>query len=117
MEWSQDRFHRLSFSPGVQPLAKSRIIRATGALYLLNHTLTQCKRDGHIFIWRRPVFGFIGSYKLLIGEGLAGPRAEGLVENYTGWSKAQCLMNHGLTHSYHHVGEMNVISSLMGLGS
>lgn len=54
---------------------------------------------------------------VLIGEGLAGPRAEGLVENYTGWSKAQCLMNHGLTHSYHHVGEMNVISSLMGLGS
>jgi len=52
---------------------------------------------------------------VLVTEGLAGPRAEGLVENYTGWSKAQCLMNHGLTHHYHHVGEMNVISSLLGL--
>lgn len=53
--------------------------------------------------------------QVLVEEGLAGPRAEGLVENYTGWSKAQCLMNLCLTHSYHHVGEMNVISSLLGL--
>lgn len=52
---------------------------------------------------------------VLVQEGLAGPRAEGLVENYTGWSKAQCLMNLGLTHSYHHVGEMNVIHSLMDI--
>ena len=54
---------------------------------------------------------------VLIKEGLGSPRAEGLVENYTGWTKAQCLMNLGLTHSYHHVGEMNVICSLLGLGS
>ena len=53
--------------------------------------------------------------QVLVAEGLAGPRAEGLVENYTGWSKAQCLMNLCLTHAYHHVGEMNVISSLLGL--
>jgi len=52
---------------------------------------------------------------VLIQEGLAGPRAEGLVDNYTGWSKAQCLMNLGLTHAYHHVGEMNVLCSLLGL--
>jgi len=55
--------------------------------------------------------------QVVLKEGLAGPRAEGLVDNYTGWSKAQCLMNLGLTHAYHHVGEMNVISSMMGLGS
>ena len=54
---------------------------------------------------------------VLIQEGLAGPRAEGLVDNYTGWTKAQCLMNLGLTHSYHHVGEMNVLASLLGLDS
>ena len=54
--------------------------------------------------------------QVVIDEGLAGPRAEGLVENYTDWSKAQCLMNLGLTHGYHHVGEMNVISSLLGMG-
>jgi len=53
---------------------------------------------------------------VLVQEGLEGPRSEGLVQNYTGWSKAQCLMNLGLTHSYHHVGEMNVIASLLGIG-
>ncbi len=52
---------------------------------------------------------------VLVQEGLAGPHAEGLVDNYTGWNKAQCLMNLGLTHSYHHVGEMNVIYSLMDI--
>jgi len=56
--------------------------------------------------------------RVMIDEGVAGPRAgEGLVQNYTGWSKAMCLMNLALTHSYHHVGEMNVISSLLGLAS
>jgi hypothetical protein len=54
---------------------------------------------------------------VMLDEGTAGPRAEGLVENYTGWTKAMFLMNHALTHSYHHVGEMNVISSLLGLAS
>lgn len=55
--------------------------------------------------------------KIVIEEGLAGPRGAGLAENYTGWSKAQFLMNHGLTHAYHHIGEINVISSLLGLPS
>ncbi|MGD8455450.1 MAG: DinB family protein [Anaerolineales bacterium] len=54
---------------------------------------------------------------VMFDEGAAGPGAEGLVENYIGWTKAACLMNHALTHSYHHVGEMNVISSLLGLES
>jgi hypothetical protein len=54
---------------------------------------------------------------VMIDEGAAGPGAEGLVENYIGWTKAMFLMNHALTHSYHHIGEMNVISSLLGLES
>ncbi len=53
--------------------------------------------------------------QVVVGEGWANPRAQGMVENYTGWSKAQCLMNLGLTHSFHHIGEINVIISLMEL--
>ena len=50
---------------------------------------------------------------ILFDEGLAGPRAAGLLENYTGWTKGKTLMNLGLTHSYQHVGEMDVIASLL----
>ena len=50
---------------------------------------------------------------ILFDEGLAGPRAAGLLENYTGWTKGKTLMNLGLTHSYQHVGEMGVIASLL----
>ena len=53
--------------------------------------------------------------KILFDEGLAGPNSEGLLETYIGWTKGQFLMNHGLTHSYHHIGEINVITSLHGL--
>lgn len=52
---------------------------------------------------------------ILFDEGLAGPRATGLLENYTGWTKGKTLMNLGLTHSYQHVGEMSVIASLLGI--
>ncbi len=52
---------------------------------------------------------------ILFDEGLAGPRAAGLLENYTGWTKGKVLMNLGLTHSYQHVGEMGVIASLLGV--
>lgn len=54
---------------------------------------------------------------ILFDEGLAGPNSDGLLENYTGWTKGMCLMNLGLTHSFHHVGEINVIASLLGLDS
>lgn len=53
--------------------------------------------------------------KIVLEEGLAHPRATGLVENYTGWSKGRCLMSFGLTHPFQHVGEIGVISSLLGL--
>jgi hypothetical protein len=53
---------------------------------------------------------------VLFDEGLAGAgEAEGLLENYTGWTKGRCLMNLGLTHAFHHVGEIGVIASLHGL--
>jgi hypothetical protein len=53
--------------------------------------------------------------QILFDEGLAHPRAAGLLENYMGWSKGKCLMNFGLTHPYQHVGEIGVIASLLGI--
>lgn len=51
--------------------------------------------------------------QIMIDEGLAHSQAEGFIENYRGWTKMKCLMTFGLTHSYQHVGEMEVIASLM----
>jgi hypothetical protein len=51
--------------------------------------------------------------QVLIDEGLAHPASTGLVENYTGWSKARFLMTFGLTHSFQHLGEMDVLASLL----
>jgi DinB superfamily len=52
---------------------------------------------------------------VLIDEGVAHPQAAGLIENYSGLSKGRMLFNHGLTHSFQHVGEMDVIASLLGV--
>jgi hypothetical protein len=52
---------------------------------------------------------------ILFDEGLAHPRAAGLLENYLGWTRGKCLMNFGLTHPYQHVGEIGVIASLLGV--
>ena len=52
---------------------------------------------------------------ILFDEGFAHPKATGLLENYTGWSKGKCLMNLGLTHPFQHVGEIGVIASLLGV--
>jgi hypothetical protein len=48
-------------------------------------------------------------------EGVAGPQAGWLVDNYIGWSRGKCLIHFGLTHSYQHVGEIGVLGSLMGI--
>jgi hypothetical protein len=53
--------------------------------------------------------------RILFDEGLAHPRAAGLLDTYRGWTKGQCLMNFGLTHPFQHVGEMDVIASLLGV--
>lgn len=53
---------------------------------------------------------------VLFDEGLAkAQEAEGLLENYSSWTKGRCLMNLGLTHAFQHVGEIGVIASLLGL--
>jgi hypothetical protein len=53
--------------------------------------------------------------QVLFAEGLAHQDAGGLLQNYLGWTKAQCLFNLGLTHSYQHVGEIGVIATLLGI--
>jgi uncharacterized damage-inducible protein DinB len=54
--------------------------------------------------------------KVVYDEGLAMPaEADGLFATYTGWAKARFLMNHGLTHPYQHLGEMGVITGLLGI--
>lgn len=53
--------------------------------------------------------------QIMADEGLAHANAEGFVRNYLGWSKAKCLFSFGLTHSYLHIGEMEVIASLVGV--
>ncbi|MBA3471320.1 MAG: DinB family protein [Herpetosiphonaceae bacterium] len=52
---------------------------------------------------------------ILLDEGLAHPRALGLVTHYRGWTKGMCLLNFGLTHPYQHVGEIGVIAGLLGV--
>jgi hypothetical protein len=55
-------------------------------------------------------------HKILYDEGLAmSSQAAGLLETYTGWTKGKCLMNFGLTHPFQHVGEIEVIATLLGL--
>jgi hypothetical protein len=53
--------------------------------------------------------------KILVDEGLAHSQAEGYLQNYLGWSKGKCLMNFCLTHPYQHLGEIEVIASLLGV--
>lgn len=53
--------------------------------------------------------------QIMVNEGLAHSQAEGFIKNYLGWSKGKCLMTFGLTHSFQHLGEMEVIASLLGV--
>lgn len=53
--------------------------------------------------------------QIMVNEGLAHSQPEGFIKNYLGWSKGKCLMSFGLTHSWQHVGEMEVIASLIGV--
>jgi hypothetical protein len=51
----------------------------------------------------------------LVDEGLAHSQAEGFIKNYMGWTKGKCLLTFGLTHSWQHLGEMEVLASLLGV--
>ena len=53
--------------------------------------------------------------KVIIDEGLAHSNPEGFIANYTGWTKMKCFTTFGLTHSYQHVGEIEVIATLLGI--
>lgn len=48
-------------------------------------------------------------------DGLAYSNPAGMFEHYRRWSKGRFLFTHGLTHSFEHLGEMNVIASLLGV--
>ncbi len=50
---------------------------------------------------------------IVIDEGFGHGDAEGLVENYTGWSKGRCLMIFGLTHLFEHIGEISILATLL----
>lgn len=53
--------------------------------------------------------------RVLFSDGFAHPNAEGLLQNYLGWTKSKCLFNLALTHAYQHVGEIGVIATLLGI--
>ena len=53
--------------------------------------------------------------KIIVDEGLAHSNPEGFIQNYTGWSKMKCLMTFGLTHSWQHLGELEVLAALSGV--
>ena len=48
-------------------------------------------------------------------EGLALRNQAGFTTNYTGWSLGKCLMTFALTHPFQHVGEMEVLASLLNI--
>ena len=54
-------------------------------------------------------------HQIIVDEGLAHSNPEGLIGTYRGWSKGKCLMNFGLTHPFTHIGEIDVIASLLDI--
>jgi hypothetical protein len=52
---------------------------------------------------------------IIFDQGLAHSNPDGLIGNYLGWPKSKCLMNFALTHPFQHIGEIDVIASLLGI--
>jgi hypothetical protein len=52
---------------------------------------------------------------VLIDEGAAHANAQNLVENYTGWKRGRHLMAYSVSHGFEHIGEINVIASLLNI--
>jgi hypothetical protein len=52
---------------------------------------------------------------ILVNEGLAHSQPERFIKNYLGWTKGKCLLTFGLTHPFQHLGELEVIASLLGV--
>lgn len=55
------------------------------------------------------------AHAIMVTEELAVRNGPAFAQNYTGWSIAKCLMTFALTHPYQHVGEMEVIASLLDI--
>lgn len=53
--------------------------------------------------------------QVVVGHGLAHSNPEGLIPLYLGWPKLKCLFHFGLTHPFQHIGEIDVIASLLGI--
>jgi hypothetical protein len=53
--------------------------------------------------------------QIMVADGLAHSNARGFIKNYLGWTRGKCLLTFGLTHSWQHVGEMEVLATLLGL--
>jgi len=53
--------------------------------------------------------------RIMIDDGVAHSDPEGMVKNYLGRSGERCLLTYALTHSYEHVGEMDVLATLLGI--
>ena len=52
---------------------------------------------------------------ILVTEGLAHSAPQALLQNYLGWTVAKAVLNFGLTHPYQHLGEIDVIATLLGV--
>lgn len=53
--------------------------------------------------------------QIIVEDGLAHSNPEGFIQNYTGWSRMKCLMTFGLTHTWQHLGEMEVLATVVGV--
>jgi hypothetical protein len=52
---------------------------------------------------------------ILVDEGLAHSHATELLETYARWTRGDCVLNLGLTHPFQHLGQMNVLATLLGV--
>ncbi len=52
---------------------------------------------------------------ILVEKGLAHSNPDALINTYLGWPKSKCLLNFGATHPFLHIGEIDVIASLLGI--
>lgn len=53
--------------------------------------------------------------QVVVNEGLGLRNHHDLAANYASWDKGKCLLTFGLTHPFQHLGEMEVIASLLGI--
>jgi hypothetical protein len=52
---------------------------------------------------------------IMIDAGVAHANPQEAIKNYLGRSGERCLLTYGITHSYEHAGEMNVLAGWLGI--